>query len=49
MKWRWRREGTHTHVRVFVNGANCGTLTFRNEEFDAIKTLIGQIEYVEEK
>jgi hypothetical protein len=29
--------GGHTHVRVFTNGAKCGDLCFRNEEFDHIR------------
>lgn len=33
MNWHYKVLGTHTHVRVFVNGANCGKLVFRNEEF----------------
>lgn len=33
MTWHYRVLGTHTHVRVFVNGALAGTLCFRNEEF----------------
>ncbi len=37
MKWYYTIRGGHTHVRVFMNGANCGELCFRNEEFQAIK------------
>ena len=37
MNWYWKRMGGHTHVRVFVNGAKCGDLCFRNEEFDRIR------------
>lgn len=36
MKWYYRVLGGHTHVRVFMNGAKCGDLCFRNEEFLAI-------------
>ncbi len=35
MNWHYR-VGIHTHVRVFMNGAFCGHLTFRNEEFESI-------------
>lgn len=35
-KWYYIQLGGHTHVRVFMNGAKCGDLCFRNEEFDAI-------------
>jgi hypothetical protein len=33
MKWYYTIAGGHTHVRVFMNGAKCGDLCFRNEEF----------------
>lgn len=33
MNWHYKVLGTHTHVRVFMNGAACGKLVFRNEEF----------------
>ena len=33
MKWYYKIYGGHTHVRVFMNGAKCGDLCFRNEEF----------------
>lgn len=37
MKWYYKQLGGHTHVRVFLNGAKCGDLCFRNEEFAAIR------------
>ncbi len=37
MKWYYKIMGGHTHVRVFMNGAKCGDLCFRNEEFEQIK------------
>lgn len=37
MKWQYRILGNHTHVKVYYNGAFCGQLTFRNEEFEALK------------
>lgn len=37
MKWYWTVAGGHTHVRVFMNGAKCGDLCFRNEEFNHIR------------
>lgn len=37
MKWYYKVMGGHTHVRVFMNGAKCGDLVFRNEEFQKIK------------
>jgi hypothetical protein len=36
MKWYYKQIGIHTKVRVFMSGANCGNLTFRNEEFAII-------------
>lgn len=33
MRWYYVVMGGHTHVRVFMNGAKCGDLCFRNEEF----------------
>ena len=36
MKWYYSVRHKHTHVRVYMNGALCGTLTFRNEEFQQI-------------
>lgn len=48
--------GGHTHVRVFMNGAKCGDLVFRNEEFETIKdnqqgqpALVQLIEFYEDK
>ena len=37
MKWYWHQAGGHTHVRVFFNGAKCGDLCFRNEEFQSLR------------
>lgn len=36
MTWYHTEEGGHTHIRVFMNGAKCGDLVFRNEEFAEI-------------
>lgn len=36
MKWYFKVMGGHTHVRVFMNGAKCGDLCFRNDEFQDI-------------
>lgn len=42
MNWRFTISGGHTHVRVFMNGAKCGDLCFRNEEFKRIQeALVG--------
>lgn len=41
MKWYYRITGPHTRVRVFMNGANCGELCFRNEEFEQIQHNAG--------
>lgn len=37
MKWYFKVMGGHTHVRVFMNGAKCGDLCFRNEEFNEVR------------
>ena len=37
MRWYFQIRGGHTHVRVFMNGALCGTLCFRNEEFSLVR------------
>lgn len=37
MKWDYMIGASHTRVRVFMNGANCGDLCFRNEEFKQIR------------
>lgn len=37
MKWYYTQIGGHTHVRVFMNGALCGHISFRNEEFEKIR------------
>jgi len=51
MKWYWKIGGGHTHVRVFMYGAKCGDLCFRNEEFDQIQRTMGSanlIDFIEE-
>lgn len=47
MKWYYRVLGTHTHVRVFMNGALCGTLRFRNEEFEEIREWAADRPYLQ--
>lgn len=39
MKWYFKIGAVHSYVRVFVNGALCGKLCFRNEEFAAIRNV----------
>lgn len=36
MKWYYTTQGPHVRVRVFMNGAKCGELCFRKEEFEQI-------------
>ena len=56
MKWYFKIEGRHTHVKCYMNGAACGKLTFRNEEFQQIREQAGYfathhgklIEFIEE-
>ena len=40
MNWYYTIAGGHTHVRVFMNGAKCGDLVFRNEEFLVIRQAL---------
>lgn len=40
MKWFYKVQGSHTHVRVFMNGGKCGDLCFRNEEFEQVMRQI---------
>jgi hypothetical protein len=47
MKWEWKVAGRHTHVRVFFNGANCGSLVFRNEEFYDLRHSVRDIIFVD--
>lgn len=37
MKWYFKVGASHTRVRVFMNGAKCGDLCFRNEEFEHLR------------
>lgn len=46
MKWLYEVRGAHTHIRVFMNGAACGNLTFRNEEFALVKEHCPWITFV---
>lgn len=44
MKWHYRKRGkSHIEVTVFMNGAKCGELCFRKEEFETIMGI--KIEY----
>lgn len=36
MNWYFVKAGGHIKVRVFVNGALCGHLAFRDEEFESL-------------
>jgi hypothetical protein len=37
MNWRYKKVGVHIEVMVYMNGAKCGELKFREEEFEQIK------------
>lgn len=41
--------GGHTHVRVFMNGAKCGDLCFRNQEFEEVRRHCHCIAFIEEQ
>lgn len=40
MRWLYKVLGTHTHVKCYMNGALCGTLIFRNDEFARIRSEV---------
>lgn len=46
MKWYYKIMGSHTHVRVFMNGAKCGDLCFRNEEFSELITSLKTVTFI---
>jgi hypothetical protein len=48
MKWYYKIGGGHTHVRVFMNGAKCGDLCFRNEEFYDVRHSVSGVTFIEE-
>lgn len=48
MKWYWHQAGNHIHVRVFMNGAKCGELCFRVEEFERIQAACFKLEFFQE-
>lgn len=48
MTWYYNIAGGHTHVRVFMNGARCGDLCFRNEEFQLVKERCPWIAFIDE-
>lgn len=39
MLWRYRRQGTHVHVDVFMGGASSGQLSFRANEFALLQRI----------
>jgi hypothetical protein len=48
MTWYWKIHGGYTHVRVFMNGAKCGDLCFRDEEFYYVRHSVGHVVFIEE-
>lgn len=46
MKWYYEVRGGHTHVRVVMNGAKCGDLCFRNDQFRLIRAACQWIEFI---
>ena len=49
MKWYFKAAGDHTHVRVIMNGAFCGALCFRNDEFELIRESCPWITFIAEQ
>lgn len=49
MKWYYKIQGIHAHVRVFMNGANCGELCFRTSELEYLQCKhAGKIQFIDE-
>lgn len=52
MKWYYTILGGHVHIRVFMGGAKCGDLCFRNEEFELVRNDLshktGLVEFIED-
>ncbi len=47
MSWYYKKQGIHVHVRVFMNGALCGQLCFRNEEFEQVRVqLFSTVDFI---
>lgn len=46
MNWYFTVKGIHTHVRVFMNGAFCGILVFRNEEYKALTEIMVRVSFI---
>ena len=47
MNWYFKVMGGHTHVRVFMNGAKCGDLCFRNDEWRVVQLYLSQLDFVQ--
>lgn len=43
MNWYFSLRGGHVHVRVFFNGAKCGDLCFRVDEWTKIVACVNGI------
>lgn len=43
MKWYYGQLGAHTHVRVFLDGMNCGDLVFDNLEFADLRVQLREV------
>jgi hypothetical protein len=41
-------RGIHTHVRVYMHGALCGNLVFRNDEFAEVRGRSPHIQFIED-
>jgi hypothetical protein len=37
MTWYYNQLGEHVHVKVYMNGAFCGKLCFRVDEFQIVR------------
>ncbi len=52
MRWYYTILGGHVHIRVFLNGAKCGDLCFRFNEFEKIRSELSHktwiVEFIED-
>ena len=52
MTWYYHIRGSHVHIRVYMNGAFCGTLFLRYEEFTDVREWAADrpyLRFVEDK
>jgi hypothetical protein len=48
MKWYFKQLGDHVHIRIFMNGALCGKIVLRTEEFNSFRRREVNIELLDD-